>query len=109
MTIQSTFQLGSERIIVRIIRENVLFFDLQNNMMSPLEGLRFSREGAIKEYPDLKDDENWKQKAIQRFTDKIKSLPSETKRMEWIIEEIRKMGYTPLYQQQDGWRLKRIK
>lgn len=109
LAIQSVFQLGSERIAIRIIGDNVLFIDFQTNMMSPIEGLQLSKEGTIKEYPDLKDDKEWKNKAIQRFVDKIKSLPSETERNKWLIEEMKKMNYTPLYSQRNGFRPQKIK
>lgn len=108
MTIQAHFQFGSERIVIRIIGENVLFVDLQNNIMSPIEGLKLNRQGVIKEHPDLKDNPEWKQIAIQRFVDKIKALPSETKRMEWMIKEMKNMGYKPLFQQRAGFRPKKI-
>ena len=104
MTIQTTFQLAQQRIIVRLIDTNVLFIDLQNNIMSPLEGLNLNKEGVEKEYPDLKGDKDWKQKAVQRFTDKIKSFKSETERMKWIIEELKLMGYVPLIWQRHGHR-----
>jgi hypothetical protein len=103
------FQSGSERTAIRIIGDNVLFIDLQTNTVAPLEGLKLNRIGVIKEYPDLKDDPEWKQKSIQRFVDKIKALPSETERANWLVEEMKQMNYTPLYQQRDGWRPKRIK
>lgn len=108
MTIQVFFQQGSERMAIRIIGENVLFIDLQNNIVAPLEGLNLNKQGVIKEYPDLKDDEEWKSKSIQRFVDKIKSLPSETERAKWLIEEMKSMNYTPLYQQRNGFRPQKI-
>lgn len=109
MTITTHFQLGAERVIVRIIGENVLFIDPQNNMMAPLEGLSLNKQGVEKEHPDLVGDPEWKQKAIQRFVDKIKSLPSETARTDWIIDELKQMGYTPLFKQRDGFRPQKIK
>jgi hypothetical protein len=93
---------------IRIIGDNVLFIDLQSNMVSPIEGLNLNKAGTIKEYPDLKDDKEWKQKAIQRFVDKIKALPSETERANWLIEEMRQMNYKPLYKQRDGFRPQKI-
>jgi hypothetical protein len=109
MTIQTTFQLGGERMIVRVIENNVLFIDLQNNMMSPIEGLNLNKQGVILEYPDLKDNPNWKQIAIQRFVDKIKSLPTEKGKMDWLILEMKQMGYTPLFMQRSGFRPQKIK
>ena len=109
MSIQIVFQQGSERTAIRIIGANVLFIDLQTNMVSPIEGLKFNKQGVMKEHPDLKDDPDWKQKAIQRFVDKIKELPSESKRAEWLIQEMRDMLYKPLYKQRTGFRVEKIK
>lgn len=109
MTIQATFSKASERMIVRIIGENVLFIDPQNNIIAPIEGLSLNKQGTIKEYPDLKDDKDWKQKAIQRFIDKIKSFKTENERMDWVISEMKEMQYTPMYKQRQGFRTERIK
>lgn len=101
--------MGSERTIIRVIGNNILFIDLQTNQVAPLEGLKFNKVGVIKEYPDLENDENWKQKSIQRFVDKIKSFPTETEKVEWLIKEMAGMGYTALYKQRDGHRPQKIK
>lgn len=109
MTIQTHFQFGGQRIIVRVIGDIVLFIDLQNNMMSPIEGLNLTKKGVEKEYPDLIGDKDWKQKAIQRFVDKIKSFQTEQQRMDWLIDELKEMGYSPLFQQRQGFRPKKIR
>ena len=109
MTIQCVFQRGSERTAIRIIGDNVLFIDLSSNMVAPIEGLKLSRQGVIKEYPDLKDNPQWKQIAIERFVKKIKGLSTEEKRSEWLIQEMVEMGYTPLYKQKNGFRIQKIK
>jgi len=108
MTIQATFSKASERMIIRLIGDNILFIDLQNNLMAPIEGLGFSKEGCIKEHPDLKDDPDWKQKAIQRFIDKVKSFPTEKEKMDWIINEMKEMQYKPMYLQRQGFRPTKI-
>lgn len=108
MTRQCTFQLATERIIVRIIGDNVLFVDLQNNMLAPIEGLNLNKQGVEIEFPDLKDDPEWKQKAIQRFVDKVKSFETEKEKMDWIISELKQMGYVPLFIQRMGHRPKRV-
>jgi hypothetical protein len=109
MTTTVHFEKTSERIILRIIGDVVLFINPQTNMMSPIEGLQFSKQGVIREYPDLKDDSEWKQKAIQRFVDKIKSLPSETERVKYLIKEMEDMQYKPLYKIINGFRPEKIK
>ncbi len=109
MTIQVTFENGGERKIVRVIGNNVLFFDLSMNTMSTIEGLQFNKKGVEKEHPDLIGDKDWKQKAIQRFVDKIKSFKTEIETTKWLIEEIKKMGGVPLYQQRNGFRPEKIR
>ena len=109
MTIQCMFQQGSQRVAIRIIGNNILFIDLESNMVAPIEGLKLSKKGVIKEYPDLENDDQWKQKSIQRFVDKIKALPTEDKRAEWIIQEMKDMGYNPMYKTKDGFRPQKIK
>lgn len=109
MTIQLTFQQGSQRVAIRVIQDNVLFIDLETNMMAPIEGLNFNRQGVINEYPDLKDDKDWKQKAIQRFADKVKSFQTENQKANWLIQEMKDMGYKPLYKQRNGFRAEKIK
>lgn len=108
MTIQAHFEMGSERIIVRVINEVVLFIDPQTNMVAPIEGLNLNKKGVEKEYPDLVGDKNWKQKAVERFVEKVKSFPNERKRMDWIIKELKEMGYKPLFEQKNGFRPKKL-
>jgi len=109
MTIQAVFQKGSERVIIRVIGNNVLFIDLQNNLMAPIEGLKISKQGVEREYPDLINDPEWRQKAIQRFVDKIKSFQTEDEKMNWLIKEMNDMGYIGLYKQKSGFRIEKIK
>lgn len=104
MTIQAHFKKGGQVVIVRLIGDVVLFIDPIARQMSTIEGLRISKEGVEREFPDLIGDEEWKQKAIQRFVEKIKSIPTEEERMDWLINELKEMGYEPLFKQEDGFR-----
>lgn len=113
ITIQLTFDYGSERKAIRIIGDNVLFFDLETNMMSPFEGLKVgSRENIIKEFPDLSEikDKGELQTAVARkFKDKIKGFKTEMERAEWMISELKNMGGKPLMIQRMGSRPRLIK
>ena len=40
-------------------------------VMTDISGMRLDYDGVIKEFPDLKDKEDWKQEAVKRFKDKI--------------------------------------
>jgi hypothetical protein len=107
--IQATFQMGGDMIVIEVKGNDVVFFDKGNNLLSPIEGLRFNRAGVIKEFPDLEFDNEWRAKAIERFRDKIKSFGSEDKAINYIITDLKKHGYSPLFKQRAGWRPERIK
>lgn len=108
MTIQTHFEKAGQRIVVRIIGDAVLFIDLMGSRMTTIEGLKLNKKGVEKEFPDLIGDPQWKQKAIERFVQKIKELENEEQRMDWIVKELKEMGYTPLFQQRDGFRPKKV-
>jgi hypothetical protein len=107
------FNYASERKAIRIIGDNVLFIDLNTNQMSPFEGLKIrNRSEIIKEFPDLSgiEDKGELQTAVaKKFKEKIKALSTETKRAEFMIQELKMMGGTPLYSQRMGHRPKKLK
>lgn len=113
MTIQLHFDYGSERKVIRIMDKNVVFIDLQTNMMSPFEGLEIKDKASIvKEFPDLKDIEDkgkLKTAVAQKFRDKMEELKTERERANWLIKELKQMGGRGLFEQRNGFRNKRIK
>jgi hypothetical protein len=104
-----TFRMGGEMLNVEIDGNNLLFCDLETNLVSPIDGLRLSRAGVIKEFPDLEFDNEWRAKAIKRFKETFYKLPTEAKKSQYIINELKKVGYTPLYKQVAGFRPEVIK
>ena len=109
MTTQIVAEKSGSRMAIRIIGDNILFIDLKTNMFAPIEGLRLSKQGVILEHPDLKDNPDWKQIAIQRFVDKSKKFKTESEKSEFIIQELRNMNYTLKYKQRNGFRPQKIK
>lgn len=103
------FTLGNELLEVRIDENNLLFRTKETQIFYPIENLRIDKAGAIKENPDLVDDENWREKTIQRLKEKIKGMGSDMERKEYIITEMKKMGYTPYAYQRQGHRPVMIK
>jgi hypothetical protein len=102
--IKITLKFGGD-VFEAIIRGNELFFsDVSSGVITTIEGLRLSKAGVLKEFPDLKDDRDWRLKAIQRFKEKIKTIPTEDKTIEYVKEELIKFGWTPLIKQRAGWR-----
>ena len=104
------FQFGSEYIEVRVIGNNVIFRTGQfGGAFTSIEGLRLSKQGVIKEFPDLKDKTDWREEAIKRFKAKLKTMKSEKQRMDYVIEDLKKYGYKPKYSQRDGHRPQKIR
>jgi len=108
MAIQIAFKYGGDNIFV-IIEGNVLMFLDANNNITTLDGLKISRSGVIEEFPDLKDDEDWKKKGLERLKQHIKKFDTETKKMMYIKDELNKYGYEALYFCKAGFRPKNFK
>lgn len=99
-----TFQIGGD-LIEAIIKGNELYFnDVSTKTMTSIEGIRISRAGVLKEHPDLKEDREWKTKAIERFKILYKSFDTEKEKEEYIIKELTKFGYKALMRQRAGFR-----
>ena len=102
------FQFGSDTIEVRIVNTNCTFRTQDfGGAYATIDGLKLSKSGVIKEHPDLKDDSEWRTKAIQRFKQKLKDYDNEVQRMEYIVEDLKKFGYKPLYYQREGFRTRK--
>jgi hypothetical protein len=103
------FQFGGEIVETRIENHNVFFrTSSYGTQFVPFENLQLSKEGVIKEFPDLENDESWRQKAVNRFKDEMKRLGNESKIADYIIKELSKYGYVPKYKQRQGFRVEVI-
>lgn len=104
------FELGSEIIIVKIEGRSISFSSAQNNYQGffPIDFLKFSKEGIVKEFPDLKDKEfgEAKKEAIRRFKLHISSLEKLDDIKAYVIEEFEKMGYILRTVKREGFRAK---
>ena len=78
-------------------------------LFAPIEAIKLDKQGVIKEFPDLKDNEDWKEIATKRFKEKLKKMKTEQERIDYVIEDLRKFGYKPLYLNKQGHRPKRIR
>ncbi len=99
-----TFKLGSEIVEVIIDGDNTLFRDTASGTTTTIHGLKLSKAGAIKEHPDLKDDEEWKTKTLDRLKEHIKKLKTEDKKINYIKDELAKHGYESMFKQKAGFR-----
>jgi len=103
MAIRGTFKYANENITVIIDGNNLMFLD-SSGTITTLEGLRIDKTGVIKEFPDLKDDEEWKQKGLNRLKEHIKKMNTEMEILKYIKTELNKFGYEELYYQRAGFR-----
>jgi hypothetical protein len=103
------FEFNGEFVEVRIDNKSVYFRSNNNPYFAKIEGLKLNKEGVEKEFPDLKNDMEWRQKAIKRFNEKVASINTEDGRVNYIITDLRKFGYIPKYIQREGFRPKKIK
>jgi hypothetical protein len=98
-------KFGNEVIEVRVINTNVLFRTTTfGGTFTEIKGLKLDKVGVIKEFPDLKDNENWRKIACERFKENIKKINGEEERLTYIINDLKKYGYIPLYLQKSGHR-----
>ncbi len=110
MAIGIIFEFGSEIIEVRIIGTNCLFKTKDFGGASyPIDNLRLEKTGVIKEFPDLKDKDDWREQAIKRFKEKLKNMKTEQERIDYVKEDLKKYGYRPKYIQRDGHRVQKIR
>ena len=108
--IGAVFQLFNEIIEVRIDGNSCLFRTGQyGGAFVPIEGLKLDKNGVIKEHPDLKDSDDWREESIKRFKEYLKNIEGETMKMEYIIKELTKSGYKPMSMQRNGHRPIKIK
>ena len=99
------FYHGTEIIYVQIDGHNIGFSNSQfGAKIAPIEGLRLSQAGVIKEHPDLKDNPSWREEAIKRFKETINILKDEESIAEYIIMDLKKYSYIPKWKQKAGFR-----
>ena len=71
-------------------------------------GLKLNYSGTIKEFPDLKDNLDWRKIAIERFKKRIREMNNEEEISQYIINDLKKYGYIPKLKQKKGFRIQRI-
>jgi len=110
MAVGTIFEFGSQIVEVRIIETNCYFRTGQyGGGLAPIEGIQLDKSGCIKEHPDLKDRPDWREETIKRFKEKIRSYKTEMERMKYVIDDLKKYGYKPLYIARDGHRPVKVK
>ena len=98
------FTLGSEVVEVRVDNGSVLFRTPSAQLFTDISGIALSHVGCIKEFPDLKNNKEWKQIVIERFKEKIAKMKTDEERIKYVIDDLTKFGYTAKYIQKAGYR-----
>jgi len=104
MVIGIILQYGNETIEVRVNCSQILFRTSQFRQFVTIENLKLDKGGVIKEFPDLEGNDEWKDEAIKRFNEKIKNMKNETEIAQYVIDDLTKFGYKPMFMQKDGFR-----
>lgn len=103
--IELIFYFGSEITMIKIEGNNIIFKDSKyGGMETDITGLKLDKKGVFKEFPDLKDKEDWRGEAIKRFKEKINSLQTEEAIAEYLIYDLKKFGYIPKFKRKNGFR-----
>jgi len=106
--IKSNFRIGGD-IIEVIVRGNELLFTDDTGTITTLDGLRISRAGVLKEFPELKDNKQWKKIALERLKSHVKKQKTELDKTNYVKDELIKYGYEPMFYQRAGWRPQKFK
>jgi len=109
MAIGVVFEYAAEPVEVRVIGTNILFRTMTSGGWITIDNIKLNYSGVVREFPDLEKDDDWKEKAIERFKDKIKKFNTEMERANYITEDLRKHGYIPRFRQRAGFRPEKIK
>lgn len=102
------FKLGSDIVEVRIQREKVFFRTSQFTNFGDIDGIKLNKAGVLREFPDLKDNDDWQKIVRERFKEKIKKMKTERERADYVIDDLQKYGYVPMYEQIKGFRPKKL-
>ena len=103
-----TFRYAGEIVEVRISNDKVYFRTLTSLQFSDISGLKLNKAGVLKEFPELKDEKDWKKITQERFKEKIKNMDNEYQRMQYVIDDLSKHGYKAEYLQKEGFRPVRL-
>lgn len=99
------FNHGSEVVLVRINGHELTFGStIYGAMMADISGIKLDFHGTVREFPDLQNDIQWREKAIKRFKEHISKLKDEDKIADYVIEELKTKGYSPKLKQKAGYR-----
>ena len=106
------FEFGTELVAIQINNKVLRFCNVQGGVYkyAPIEGLKLSVSGILKEFPDLRDKpkEVMRSIALKRFKNHVKSLNTEDDIKEYLKNDLAKHGYKLKYERRAGFRQKKV-
>lgn len=109
MIIKAVLRFGGDIIEVIVENGSLMFLDTSSGTLTTIEGLKLNKSGVVKEFPDLENNQDWQKIAKERFKEHFKTYKSDTMKLEYIVNELKNHGYTPLYKQRAGFRPERYR
>ena len=109
--IQIMFEFCGDMEIVVIDGHNVMFGNTSYGAkLATIDGMKLDYGGVIREFPDLELNPEWREVAIDRFKEKIKSYPHERDVAIYVTEELKRFGHIPIkIQMGNGFRWRGMK
>lgn len=107
-----TFQKGGDIIEVKIHNQNVMFTTAASNFSEyvPLDALKLSTPGIIKEFPDLegKPPAVIRQEALKRWKIKLSGLGGEVEIKKYVVKELEMQGFQLIMIKREGFRPQKV-
>ena len=105
--IRIVFAYAGENPEVIIDGDNIMFWN--KGIFTTIEGLQLNKSTTIKEFPDLKDNPEWRKVALERFKAHFSSLLNTNDKVNYVISDLTKYGYKAILKQRAGFRPERIR
>lgn len=107
--IEAIFLFGPDVILVRIEGHNILFGNTAfGAQLTTIDGLQLSKRGVEEEFPDLVDNPLWREEAIRRFKENVKSIKGEKAILAYVKRELEPHGYFLKRYHQNGYRTVKV-
>ena len=104
MAIKLTVKLGGELFEVIVNQTELLFYSINSQTFTTVKGLKMSKAGVVKEFPELENNPDWKQIALDRLKEKMNGFKTEKEKLTYVMDELTKFGYKALFYQRAGGR-----
>jgi len=100
-------------LVVEIVGNRIISFATLHQgltMYSTIDGLKFSKVGMLKSFPDLKDLDfaEMKKEAMKRFKQKIKEMKTEQELHAYIVDDLKNHGYVLYKTEKKGFRTNKV-